>query len=446
MKSRRYSGLFLVLCVGAALAISHPVSADVSLKTIPDFVEDIRIDGSTELYYLAYQKNVLGIRDNDPRWLDGHFKLGATVELKNSMAFRLSAIYAGTFGEEYYGLGTGDTSTFNADEAYVKVPGFLDFPVDITLGMQRIEVEKGFLISEGNLDLHTAVYANSEKSSPFAFRADIDLEPVTVLAYWQTVKTDKEVAVEIVGKGDSIDNFGMGLNVAVQEGKTVYAGATQWNESFDTADMKYELTTCYIGTDLTFGPLNITGEYARQTGKNKNYGTGVDVDRDASAYNLFLKYSFPDTRMMPWVEIGAYSFSGDDPATSDDEAFNTMTTGFPDWGKFCPGEIFGEPFYFTGNNYRDYMLQAGFMPGGASQIRLQYHSVTMDQAEGFTDDKLYDEINLLFEFFPDEHLYWGVMVGMAMPESGHEELQNAIFGTTNDETAFGVMPFLAYSF
>lgn len=439
--------IFLTLAMTAGMLAASAAVADISIKEIPDFVEDVTIGGGTELYFMAFQRNALGIKDNDYNWVDGHFKLNAAVRLKSNVEFKVGLIYAGTFGEDYYGLGTQDTSTFNADMAYIKFNKVLDTPVDLTLGRQKIVVEKGFLISEGNLNLGTAIYANSEKASPFAIRADINLDPVNILAYWQNIETDDAVAVNILGKGADIENMGLNVNAALGEGKNIYAGATQWLEgkaAFDTE--KYELITYYVGTDLTFGPINFSAEYAMQTGDDITLATGTAVDRDATAYNAFLKYTMDKVAMTPWIEIGTMYYSGDDPITSDNEAFNVMTPGFPDWGKFCPGEIFGEQFYFGGNNWKDYMLQVGFMPTETTQIRFQYHMVSMVEDAGFSDDKLYDEYNLFVEYFPNDKLYCGIMLGAATPGTGHEELQNAIFGTTNDETAYGIMPYLIYYF
>lgn len=69
--------------------------------------------------------------------------------------------------------------------------------------------------------------------------------------------------------------------------------------------------------------------------------------------------------------------------------------------------------YFGASNTTDDMLQIGVMPKETMQIRLQYHHMTLDNDTGYSDDALYDEYNLFVEFFPDDRLYFGVMVGLA---------------------------------
>ena len=429
------------------LFVATPVLADISIKDVPDYVEDLTIGGGTELYFMAYEKNALGFDKNDYNWVDGVFRLNTTLKLKSNVEFKLGMLYTGTFGQDYYDA-EADTSKFNADDAYIKFSTLFNTPVDLTLGRQRINVEKGFLMSEGNLDFSTAIYTNSEKASPFAARIDVNLEPLTLLAYWENIATDN--LYQGFGKGDDIEAMGLNAHYNLTENKYVYAGAVRWLSTIHDLQAdpvsvlgKQVLVTYYLGTDLAFGPIHFEGEYAKQTGDSYD-AVGASTSQDAHAYFAFLKYSMDNVALKPWVEVGTYAFSGDDPATTDNEGFNTMTLGFPDWGKFSPGEVFGEQLYFGANNYKDYMLQVGILPTETMQVRLQYHKVKADEkaAYGGTSDDLYSEYDLFVEFFPNENLYFGIVVGVADPDKGHEELVGA--GAT--KTAIGVMPFLVYNF
>ena len=417
--------------------------ADISLKNVPDFVEDVTIGGGTEIYFFPFMENALGIEDNDHDFIDGVFKFNTTVKLKSNVEFKVGMIYSGTFGEDYYGIGNEDTDDFDADEAYIKFGQMFDLPVDLTIGRQIINVEKGFLMSEGNLDFSTAVYTNAEKASPFAVRADIALGPVSILAYGESIATDD--TFQAFGKGDDIEAYGLNVNGALGEGKSIYAGAVNWQAELDegVGISETDHITYYIGTDLTFGPIHFEGEYAMQTGDNTDIA-GMETDQDATAYFAFLKYTMENVAMMPWIEVGTYAFSGDDPGTEDNEAFNTMTLGFPDWGKFSPGELLGEQLYFGFNNYTDYMVQFGLMPMEIMQVRFQYHHMLLEEDTGFSDDALYDEYNLFLEFFPDERLYFGVMFGLAEPDAAHEQVMGLDPDTS--ETVYGIMPFLVYYF
>lgn len=65
------------------------VDADISIKNLPDYVEDFTIGGGTELNFMAHQKNALGIDNNDYNWVHGHFKLNATLKFKSDVEFKL---------------------------------------------------------------------------------------------------------------------------------------------------------------------------------------------------------------------------------------------------------------------------------------------------------------------------------------------------------------------
>ncbi len=61
-------------------------------------------------------------------------------------------------------------------------------PVDITVGKQRILVEKGFLMDEQALTFNSNVYGNAIKSSPFGVLADIHLNSLTIQPTAQKLK------------------------------------------------------------------------------------------------------------------------------------------------------------------------------------------------------------------------------------------------------------------
>ena len=68
---------------------------------------------------------------------------------------------------------------------------------------------------------------------------------------------------------------------------------------------------------------------------------------DSTAWNALVGYQFE----MPWQPKLSYRyafFEGDDPTTTENEAFDGLFTGFYDWGTWWQGEIAGE--YFVSNS------------------------------------------------------------------------------------------------
>ncbi len=106
-------------------------------------------------------------------------------------------------------------------------------------------------------------------------------------------------------KGDDIDVYGINFHYDVNERIFLYAGAIDFqSDTKDTLDD--ESITYYLGTDMTFGGLNIQGEFAKQVGDESI----MDVDRDAEAGFAFLKYTFQNVAMTPFVEFGGYFSQG----------------------------------------------------------------------------------------------------------------------------------------
>ena len=422
--------------------------ADIQLNNLPESVESISIGGSTEQFYL-FTRDAFGVDGEDYQWVDAAFKFNTKVKFKSDVEAKFGAIYVGTFGEDYYGseysVGAlpvkyeGDNSSrFDVDEAWLKFNHLAGMPVDVTIGKQRIKIEKSFLMDDQGFAYDSNVYGNSIKSSPFGVLAEIHLDPITISAYGAKIGIDDDMAELLIG--EDVDAYGINFHYELNSDMFVYAGVIDYmSETDDVLDD--ESITYYLGADVSFSGFNFQGEFAKQTGDESVNG----ADRDAEAGFAFLKYTFEKVPMTPFVELGGYFFSGDDPDTDDNEAFNTMTIGLPDWGKWVAGEIYGEQVYFGQSNYRTLSAQVGFMPKDYLSMRLQYFQTSWleeDNVFGMSvsDEKASDEFNLLIEFFPNEKIYAGIILGVATPDTGLKE----VFG--DDKTSTVIMPFLIYNF
>lgn len=439
-----------LLWAGTITALSlttNVCKAEINLNDLPDFIESVSIGGGTDQFFV-HSQNGYGVEGEDYTWIDSAFRINTTIATKTGIEFKFGLYYGGTFGEDYYSsvYGLGDlpvayegnnNSIFRVDDAYVKVNDIAGTPVDITLGKQQISIEKGFLMDEQNLQFDANVYGNGIKTSPFSVNIDVDLNPLTLQGYWTKVGTDDDMAAFL--KGEDVEASGLHAHYNLGEDAFVYTGAIYYTSetegAFDNEDI-----TFYVGADVSLAGFNLYGEYALQTGEDALN----NVDRDADAAFLFGKYTFEKLSYAPFLEVGGYYFSGDDPNTADNEDFNTMTVGFPDWGRWCSGEIFGEQLFFGLQNYRTLMAQAGFMPTGTTSIRLQYLNTEFMESSFFgaplSSKDAADEINLVLEWFPNDSWYIALILGAAEPGDGVTE----IFG--GDETAFVVLPAVIYNF
>lgn len=421
---------------------------------LPDYVDSISIGGGTEQFYLAHQ-NAYGVDGEDYEWIDYTFRLNTTVKMKSSVEFKFGILADGTAGNDVfssvYGLGgiepfadgpeyTGNNnSDFMVDEAYIKFRDIADLPVDVTVGRHQISIEKSFLVDDQNHRFDTNVYGNASRTSPFAAKVDLHLEPVTVEIYGGRIGTDDEMAQFLFG--DDLHVYGINLHYDINEKAYLYGGVVDYQSStsdgYDNDTIDY-----YLGGDFTLGGWNFSGEYAHQVGTDDI----SDSDRNANAAFAFLKYTFEKTQFIPFVEAGGFYFSGDDPSTRDNEGFDTRNnTGFPDMGKYCPGEAFGEQVFFAQNNYYTFLLQGGLMPTETTMVRLQYFNTYWDEKDNVfgvsvSDDKAADEFNLVLEWFPNPNLYVGVVLGVGFPSDGLSDY----YGDDQATTMAGT--YLVYNF
>jgi hypothetical protein len=87
---------------------------------------------------------------------------------------------------------------------------------------------------------------------------------------------------------------------------------------------------------------------------------GSRLNSDAWTAQAAYKFSF-----LPWTPQLSYRYSffkGDDPATSKNEAFDSLFTGFYDWGTWWQGEIGGE-YFLSNSNLQTHQLRLHLIPG-----------------------------------------------------------------------------------
>lgn len=423
--------LFVITILFASICLPQGVAfAEIQITSnLPESIESISIGGSTSQFYFAHH-NAFGIDDEDYTMIDYDFRLHTTVSLKNNLEFKFGVLYAGTVGSDVYSspysLGfpeplpqfTGnDNSFFLVDDAYIKFKNFAGMPVDVTVGKQKISIEKGFLVDSWDYRFETDVYAAPSATSPFAVNLDIKLEPVSFQVYGGRIASDDDTAKFL--KGEDIEQYGLNAHYTINETKYVYGGVVDYKKASSSDINGYydeDDITFYLGGDFTFGGLNLSAEYAHQIGEDDVSG----IDRDADAAFAYAKYTFLTIPYMPFFEVGGYYFSGDDPETEDNEDFDAHNIGFPDWGKNCPGEALGEQLFYGMSNYYTMLLQAGLMPTETTMVRLQYFNSYWDEPESVfaSDDHIADELNLVVEWFPDEQLYLAMILGVGFPDDG----------------------------
>lgn len=197
------------------------------------------------------------------------------------------------------------------------------------------------------------------------------------------------------------------------------------------------------GGDLhrpTWTGLRLYGEYVRQAGQSDLTG----IENDAHAWYLEPSYQFLSWRWTPRLYYRYSHYSGDDAATLDNEEYRGLffTFGKRDWDTWYQGEINGEFFLFNENQVTQ-MLKVKAYPNERCAVMAMVYHHALDTPQYFglptTNTNWSDEVNLEFEFYPNERLYGLAGIAWAKPNRGAKD----IFG---DDPQLVFELFLSYTF
>lgn len=360
------------------------------------------LDGSAERERTDLQ---LGVR---PR-LTFEYAPGATTFYGGASA----AAGTTTLDGELSGLfGRSGDAAFDRDEAYA---GLRHGPVDLSVGGQAFSVGDGFIIGDGTFD--TGRHEGQYWTGLFgAWRnsaiARVNGEHVRADAFWLRASPAlgrAEVAGVNVETGDAwLESRGRigAMYFAIVDDD----GLLGW-DGLRVAGVRGS------GLHLPAWPrLQIFGEYVVQRGERR--ATGVDNAGDA--WYVEGLYTLPDA---PWTPDLAYRygrFSGDDPASADNEDFRAFSYSFGkrDWDTWYQGEVVGEAHLFNQNQVTQ-MLKVRAYPRAGWTLGAAYFHHDLQQPHYFgvpvRGEHWADEVNAWVDHYPDDRLYFRAFVAWATP-------------------------------
>jgi len=79
------------------------------------------------------------------------------------------------------------------------------------------------------------------------------------------------------------------------------------------------------------------------------------------------------------------------------------------------------------------MLELGCIPDPCTQLRIQFYNNTLDRGvDADRSKKAYaNEVNVIFDYWPNEIYYWGVLFGYAHPQTA------ARYWNASDDDTYG---------
>lgn len=303
------------------------------------------------------------------------FRLKTSAWFRNDYAKKYDFFVKLTNEAQYWLHNVGTSSPLLEDEIvfdnlYVGATDIAGLPVSLRVGRQDFLMThgEGFLIMDGTpLDGSRTFYFNAAKLNvKFGDNWNADLIYITQ----QT--TDRYLPSMYASEKRP-------LNSSDEQGWVVY-GRGKIGESLslepyymykkeETAD---ELTLNTIGARAVFNAagFKFRGEYAHQFGE---YDTSKR-DRTADGGYVFVSRGYKDVKWSPSWELGYVYLSGDDPNSSDDEAWDPLWSRWPWLSELYVFTLIQERgiAYWTNTSWARAGVKLAFTPDTSLDLKYNY--------------------------------------------------------------------------
>jgi Alginate export len=377
-------------------------------------------------------------RDLSDDWMEGSIKpaLSGQYTLENS-----SQIYGkvSVVGERTYGAAPSlvgdDASSYDVEDLYIgwrsgTSLGLGEDALDFTVGRTQYRLGHGLLLWDGAAEGGTrgGYWTNARKAFEFAAIGRFKPGSHTLEAFY----LDKDDLPE----ADS-DSRTWGVNYEYAFGEDTTLGATymKWSADPNEAPQRDGLDVYNVRAFTAPFPnlkgLSFEAEYAQEDNGD---------ELDSTAWNALVAYQL-DMTWQPKLSYRYAFFEGDDPATSENEAFDGLLTGFYDWGTWWQGEIAGE-YFVSNSNLISHQLRVHTTPNDAIATGLIFYDFLLDRPEsaGVTADDVARELDWYMDWTINDNFIVSFVAAVAEPGDAVEQ------SAGRTDTFYYGMIFAAYSF
>jgi hypothetical protein len=278
-------------------------------------------------------------------WAEGYAKpaISASFNLGQSELYgKISAVGERTFAAPPPIVGT-EASSFQVEDLYVgwrsgKSVSSSENLLDFTVGKAQYKIGHGLLLWDGGGEggIRGGYWSNVRKA--WAFAAIGRLKPKNHT--FEVFYLDRNEV-----PGNEIDNrvWGANYELAVGEKSTFGASYMKFYANPNVKPLRDGLNV-YDARAFTAPFKNLPGLSFELEYANEQNGDLLK----SNAWNALVAYEMSKVSWKPRLSYRYGYFEGDDPATPTNEGFDSLFTGFYDWGTWWQGEIAGE--YFISNS------------------------------------------------------------------------------------------------
>ncbi len=402
-----------ILAAGSAAAEVTLVDQDGTSITA-DLVAGAGIFHNTDTYFGNAAARPPGVED-DATWQEFFVVPGLNLNFSagaSSIYGRASAagVYTGGDGEP---LGFDSRGDVDLEEAYLgwnSGDTFDGFSLDLSAGSQPYVIGDAFIIGDGDFDWDDdgGYWMNARKAFDMTGIARLNVGPALVEGFY--LETDSDYGTKLTGINAELSNdmgvIGASYMKVHDVNNTPLAPPTR--DGMSVVSVRAQGNP----VDNVF----LAGEVALQDNSSP--------DLDAHAWYAEAGYTFAEAPWSPTIGYRYSSFSGDDAATAESEAYDPLFYGMErGWGTWFQGEIMGE-YYWMNSNMNAHMFKLSGTPlenveVGALLFRMDFEETS---SLGVTDDHLADEINLYADWGVNDWLWLSAVYGYVNPGDGGEQL------------------------
>lgn len=429
----------------AAVLVVEPPDEETATIEVPEFnefdlTEFLRLTLHADLWLYSinthddYHRSDVQvgrkIEDSDSALLEVTARLGADLNYKDFLGLQLRAVGTSVYYDPDTWTLARETRDWNTrfDLANVSLTGSMgNIKTTTTIGLQELMYGDGLLIYDGYSEKY-AIWTSPMRSFP-AVKMSMEIDQdYTLDLFSAMVHKHRQSHEAYLGSGQAIRGggglMGVNLNGLDEDIGHFDLGLFFKFEDIDKADNN-NLDTNSNTWALSFrdekeiGGIKFTGEVIRQWGRTKvvrNTCTNKRHHRRAWGANFTARYDFEDTWGQPFIK-GRYAWFQGDRASSDSvEAFDPFFSDFKDWGYWNLGDM--SSFSLPNTNLRAFVLETGFVPVDKTKLRLFLYDLSFDQMMNYSGSPAWsNEINLVFDYMPYDHVFFGCMAGAVLPGS-----------------------------
>ena len=462
LSEKKLKYIFVLSCLLIfSLLVCNVSFADREIQELHNVFDKFLVGFEVNTFYRADSSPYYGARfgekeDKNSAYGEIFSRLSLTAKKDlgwTNLEARVSPVFMFTAGQDVYGV-YKDESDVDLDQGYLKFGHLFKKPIDVTVGMQDIQIEKQFIIGIGRTQ-DAALWLVLHQSWPFGVKVDCDFGKFKAAAFWARAEN---YLLQTFEGTDDVEATGVNLHFNFTKNFFVYSGFYAKLDDTKPGTTGYfgqslpenDTRVWDIGFDFTLGGLHLEGEGAYQWGDVQLSPHADTLDRDAFGGYISGKYTFP-VKFSPYIQVDYIYFRGDDDLNDDDvEEYDPMFWGFPGWNRWVIGELVGET-QLPNTNKKDLVIEIGCSPVETMVLHGMYIKHWLDEeyfaplisglgSTPLSSDDWADEFDLYLDWQINDYLFVHVGGGYVSPNDAAEE----VYG--DDEDALFIQTWLRFAF